>query len=116
MVFAREGRTWGFFRPHQQLTLDRGECFCDEGLSLVGLVAYFGIVAVCRGSGLAAEARNFALPAGHPDREHAEIALVLVASVALNRALPSGADGFLRRRARPGPARSTQPGRLHLPS
>jgi hypothetical protein len=133
VVFAREGRTWGFFRPGQQLRLDRGEYSRPTGWSLVGLVGYYVIVPLSVVGAVSLRKRgvpifplvilianvviSVAMVYGQTRfRAPADIALVLLASVALDRYLPSGTDGFLRRRPRPVPARSTQPGRLDLPS
>jgi len=44
VVFAREGRTWGFYRPTQQLQLDAISTR-EIGWSRLGLAMYYGLVA-----------------------------------------------------------------------
>ncbi len=121
LVFAREGRTWGFYRPGQQLQLDTLSTREIE-LSRLGLGIYYTLVAGTIAGTLILRRRRVpvfpllvpivsvaltvSLTFGETRyRALAEVSLVLGAAVAFDAVLPS------RRRPSPpqSPERSSRP-------
>jgi 4-amino-4-deoxy-L-arabinose transferase-like glycosyltransferase len=107
VALARLGRTWGAFRPVDQLRLDETENGREFGLSVLGLAAFYGLVALAVPGGILLRRRRVpltplvallfmvaiatALTYGQTRfRAPAEIALVVLAAVALDRLLSRG--------------------------
>lgn len=104
VVLARLGRTWGFFRPGQQLYFDYAESSRDVPASRVGLVMYWAMVPAAIAGAVILRRRGIPLSPMWPlvlivtvaviitfgqtrYRAPAEVPLVLLTAVAVDAAL-----------------------------